>query len=154
MSHIVRRVIPISQARDSNKCWAAVTAMVLGRSGRGIVDTIVAEARAAGVSIQSDDRLAPNAVGALARAFHLNCDAVSGVLSGQNVVDRMGSGCVGLFGTETAGKHAVICHGMTGGFDASSTCDIWGVDPRGYTAINMNFFQFQSVFTIEFILYH
>jgi hypothetical protein len=127
--------------------------MILGRSGTGIVDTIVSEARAAGVSIQSDDRLAPNAVGDLARAFRLNSVSTSGVLSGQNVVDRMGTACVGLFGQETAGKHAVICHGMVGDFDASSTCDIWGVDPRGYSAINMSFWQFQNQFAIESIVF-
>ena len=153
MSQIIRRVQPISQARNSMKCWAAVTAMILGRTGDRIVDTIVAEARAAGVPIRSDDSLSPSAVGDLATAFHLTCDTVSGVLSGQDVADRMGVACVGLMGQETAGKHAVICHGMIGDFSASSTCDIWGVDPRGFTAINMGFWDFQNQFAIEFILH-
>ena len=153
MSQIVRHVIPISQPQGSNKCWAAVVAMVLGRSGSGIVEKIVAEARTAGVPIQSDGRLDPNAPSQLAQAFNLNITTVSTVLSGQDVAGRMSRGAVGLLGQESTGKHAVVCHGMIGDFSASSTCDIWGVDPRGYTAINMGFFDFQQQFSVSHILY-
>lgn len=128
--------------------------MILGRTGGGIVDQIVAEAQAAGVPLQSDLRLAPGGVSALATAFHLNTVPPSpGIIAGQEVVDRLSSGACGLFGQEAAGKHVVACHGMIGDFSSSSTCTILGVDPRGFTAINMSFFDFQNQFSITDIMY-
>lgn len=155
MSQVIRRIVPVSQPRGSKRCWAAVTAMILGRSGDGIVGQIMAEARAAGVPIQANESLMPEDIATLARAFHLNSVATGGdVLSGQDVVDRLTIGACGLFGQETAGKHAVACHGMVGeDFASSSTSTILGVDPRGFTAINMTFWDFQNQFTISHIMY-
>jgi hypothetical protein len=154
MSQVIRRILPVSQPHGSKKCWAAVTAMILGRTGDGIVNQIMSEARAAGVPIQANDSLMPDDIPKLATAFHLNYATTgSDVLSGQDVADRLSGGACGLFGEEKAGKHAVACHGMVGDFSSSSTSTILGVDPRGFTAINMSFWDFQNQFAVSYIVY-
>ncbi len=154
---VIKHIVPVSQPKGSNLCWAAVTAMILGRSGNGVLDQIVAEAKAASVPLQKDMRLDPvTGVEALAKAFKLKWASVSDdqMLSGENLVPRLASGPCGLMGQQTSGKHAVACHGMVGeDLTAASTSIILGVDPRGFTAINMDFFTFQKEFRINWILY-
>jgi hypothetical protein len=129
--------------------------MILGRSGPGVLDSIVAQARNQSVPIQNDMRLDP-VLGpeALARAFGLNCDTTPDLLSGEGLASRLNRGPCGLMGQQTSGKHAVACHGVAGeDLAAASTSIILGVDPRGFTAINMDLWSFQHQFTINFILY-
>ena len=161
MSRVIRHIIPVSQPRGSNLCWAAVTAMILGRSGPGILQQIVAEARAAHVAINSNDSLDTlSGVSGLASAFNLRSMAVSEVLAGETVAGCLGRSPCGFFGlltvppaSSSTPRHAVACHGIVGDLSASSTCTVLGVDPRGYSAINMTFFQLQQELTISHILY-
>ena len=161
MARVIRHVVPVSQPRGSNLCWAAVVAMITGRSGSGILDTIVGEARARSVPLDSASRLDElSGVPALARAFSLShTGCANQVLAGTEISSRLTRAPLGLFGTlvtpPSGGtpRHAVAVHGLTGDFDASSTCQLLGVDPRGFSAINMTFFQFQSQFRIEWIVW-
>ena len=150
---VMQRIIPVSQARDSNQCWAAVTAMVLGRSERGVVERIIAEAKAAGIAVAPDGGLPPSDVPRLARTFRLNVAPVSEVIPGQEVADHLAEASCGLFGQQPSGKHAVACNGMTGDLAGVFGSHILGVDPRGPTRFNQDFMTFQRQFTIEYILY-
>jgi hypothetical protein len=154
---VIKHIVPVAQPKGSNLCWAAVTAMILGRSGNGVLDQIVAEAKTGKVPLQKDMRLDPTTgVAALARVFKLSYVAIADddMLSGERIVTRLTNAPCGLMGQQSSGKHAVACHGMVGeDLTASSTSQILGVDPRGFTAINMDFFTFQKEFRINWILY-
>lgn len=154
---VIKNIVPVAQPKGSNLCWAAVVAMILGRSGDGVLNQIVSEARAASVPLQSDMRLDPvTGVPALAKAFELKHLSIADddMLSGERVIPRLAKGPCGFMGQQSSGKHAVACHGMVGeDLTASSTSIILGVDPRGYTAINMDFFTFQKEFRINWVVY-
>ena len=157
----IRHITPVSQPQGSNLCWVAVTAMITGRHGSGILDTIIAEARSSGVPIDSANRLdETTGAPALARAFNFSHARMpQEILAGSVLSTRLTRGPIGLFGTlksPPAGgtpRHAVAVHGATGEFDSASSCTVLGVDPRGFTAINMSFFTLQTLFTIEWILW-
>ena len=161
MSRVIRHVVPVSQPQGSNLCWAAVVAMIVGRSGSDVVNQIRNEAVAANVPLYANGTLnETTGVPGLATAFHLRCDNVgTGILPGQDLADRLTRGPIGLFGLLTpppssgSPRHAVAAHGVTGDFAASSSSMILGVDPRGFSAINMTFFNFQTQFNISQILY-
>jgi hypothetical protein len=153
MSQVIQRIIPVSQPRNSNQCWAAVTAMVLGRSGPGILGKIISEAKAGGVAVASDGALPPSDVPALARTFHLNLIPISETIAGQDVASHLTTAACGLFGQQPSGKHAGACNGMTGEFSGVYSSHILGVDPRGATRIHQDFMTFQRQFAIEYILY-
>jgi hypothetical protein len=161
MPSIIRHVDPVAQPQGSNLCWAAVTAMLTGRSGSGAVNQVVELARSNNVPIDADNALnASTGVPALARAFNRSCRQMSGLLPGSDVSSRLTRGPIGLFGVlrnPPAGgtpRHAVVLHGITGEeFDSASGSTVLGVDPRGFTAINMTFWNLQSQFTIEYIVW-
>ncbi len=161
MPSIIRHIDPVSQPQGSNLCWAAVTAMVTGRSGSGAVSQVVEFARGHNVPIDADDALnSSTGVPALARAFNRSCRQFSGLLPGSDIASRLTRGPIGLFGllrnppSGGTPRHAVAIHGIAGEeFDSASGSTVLGVDPRGFTAINMTFWTLQSEFTIEYIMW-
>jgi hypothetical protein len=141
--------------------------MLQGHDSRADAEAVIATARTAGIAINSDDSLAISAPPALARAFHFGCldtrdsSGTPVLQTGRAVFDALRYGPIGLFGIETAaggGRHAVALHGIIyeydGDLDAASGVTVWGVDPRRGVPINMDFWQLQSQFRIEYILYH
>jgi hypothetical protein len=162
MPTVIRHIDPVSQPQGSNLCWAAVIAMITGRHSSHVIDEITAEARARGVPLDSANRLDESTgVPSLARAYGLSHHRfpLQSVLAGTELSTRLRRRPLGLFGTLTsppAGgtpRHAVAIHGVTGDFTASSTCTSLGVDPRGFSAINMTFFTLQNQFNIEWIVW-
>jgi hypothetical protein len=155
MKPVIRHIIPVAQPKGSQYCWAAVTAMVTGRSGPGIVMQIVAEAKLAKVPINANGSLdIVNGAASLAAAFKLSYESVDSMIAGEAVAKRMPMGPCGLMGVEKTGWHVVACHGMVGeDLTSASSSTILGVDPRGFTAINNDFFSFQNDFDIKYIVY-
>lgn len=162
MPSVIRHIHPVSQPHGSNLCWVAVIAMITGRHGSSVLEDIIAEARARQVPMDSANRLdETNGVPALARAFglsHHRCPRDE-ILAGSELSTRLTRGPLGLFGTlrappsGTTPRHAVAIHGVTGDFTSASSCTALGADPRGFSAINMSFFQLQTQFTIEWIVW-
>ena len=161
MPSVIRHIDPVSQPQGSNLCWVAVIAMITGRHGSGVIEEVLAAARSRGVPIDSANRLDETAgVPALARAFGLSHHACPRqILAGSELSTRLTRRPLGLFGTlisPPAGgtpRHAVAIHGITGEFDAASTCTVLGVDPRGFSSINMTFFALQRQFNIEWMVW-
>ena len=161
MPSVIRHIHPVSQPQGSNLCWAAVMAMLTGRHSSGILDEIIAEARARGVPLDSANRLdETTGVPALARAYGLSHHRFPReILAGSELSTRLTRGAIGIFGILTsppAGgtpRHAVAIHGVTGDFTAASTCTALGVDPRGFSAINMTWYAFQRQFNVEWMVW-
>ena len=161
MPSIIRHIHPVSQPQGSNLCWVAVTAMITRRHNTGVLDEIIAEARGRGVPIDTQNRLdETTGVPALARAFGLSHSRFPHeILAGSELSTRLRHAPVGLFGVLSSPpsggtpRHAVAVHGVTGDFDSASSCNVLGVDPRGYSAINQSFFNLQTQFNVEWIMW-
>lgn len=158
MGQVIRKIIPLAQKPGSNHCWAAVTAMMLGKSGPTAIDEVIVDAKLYKVPLQADDRLDPQTgVGALARAFGFTFDSVPALGGRQQIHDALQRGVCGLFGQarfswgKTEG-HAVAIHGMVID-DKTGNTRILGVDSRGYRSINMTAEEFYAAFSPDWIMY-
>ncbi len=160
MPSVIRSIHPVSQPQGSNLCWVAVIAMIKGRHNPGVLDEIIAEARARSVPMDSANRLdSLTGVPALATAFGLShIRTGTDILAGSELSTRLVRRPLGLLGTlvnPPAGtpRHAVAIHGVTGDFSSASSSTALGVDPRGYSSINMSFFQLQMQLRTEWIIW-
>jgi hypothetical protein len=160
MPRIIRHIDPVSQPRGSTLCWAATIAMITGRSGGRVIDDIVREANARHVAFDNGTLDRHRGVPTLAAAFGLQHirRTSAGFLPGSELESRIGRAPVGLFGllSETVDgtpRHAVAIHGIIGDFVSAQSTTVHGVDPRGYSSINMSFFQLQMELRIEWLVW-
>ncbi len=162
---IIRHVIPISQPQGSNLCWAAVTAMILGLQKAGAVESV--QKKAEGIPKGVGGSLnAETGVAALASLYDLKYTSMSatGTYNGQFFKDRLNKRPLALFGVLATPPaqggptgHAVIIHGRVAESDddlgSSIGTTVLGVDPRGYSAINMSLWNLLKFITPSFVMW-
>jgi hypothetical protein len=136
MSDVSRACTPVLQRAGTNHCWAAVIAMITGRTGQSqvIIDDVIAQARSRGVPVNQDGSLEPaNGPRRLASGFGLTCtdlNALPNVPDGNYFAGLLARRPFGIFGNRPGvGLHAVAIYRLSGDFAALGTTMLYGVDP-------------------------
>lgn len=138
MSNIAQSIQPVVQLPGTHQCWAAVVAMMLGRSGadnQAIIHQIISEARQRSVALGGSGDSLDSVSGplSLARAFgfsYRDLRALPTVPDGNYFAAFLRTAPFGLFGMRPGyGLHALAIFRLNGDFAAPGSTQAHGIDP-------------------------